>query len=64
MGRAAENPQDPTTPDLIPGEFGELLARIEKEAVPARLLELAVQLQTALRTTSKSRQDQRALVDS
>jgi len=34
--------------DLAPGEFGDLLREIEREAVPERLLELARQLQAAL----------------
>ena len=33
---------------VTPGELGHLLAEIEKEAVPERLLELALQRQAAL----------------
>ena len=35
-------------PEMAPGEFGHLLREIEKEAVPERLLELALKLQAAL----------------
>lgn len=34
--------------DHAPGEFDDLLREIEQEAVPERLLELALQLQAAL----------------
>lgn len=42
-GRRARRPAG-----VAPGEFGHLLAEIEKEAVPERLLDLALQLQAAL----------------
>lgn len=38
----------PVRPDPAPGEFDDLLRAIEKEAVPERLLDLALRLQAAL----------------
>lgn len=48
MGRVANDMPDREAPAMIPGELGELLVQIERERAPERLLELAVQLQSAL----------------
>ena len=45
-------------PDTAAAEFDHLLREIEKEAVPERLLELALQLQTALAERSSRRDDE------
>lgn len=42
------NDQDAGGDEAVPGEFDRLLREIENEPVPARLLELALELQAAL----------------
>lgn len=67
MGEAAKDMSTTVLPEMMPGEFGALLERIELEPVPERLFELAVQLQAALQLNRQARQqpvgEQRALVD-
>ena len=64
MGRAAKTTSQTPIPEMIPGELGDLLAQIETEAVPERLLELAVRLQAALQLSRTSMQEKTALVES
>lgn len=64
MGQAVKDAPQAPTPDMIPGELGELLAQIETETVPERLLELAVRLQAALQLTRRSIPEKRTLVES
>ncbi|MGV6874174.1 hypothetical protein ACUSIJ_15990 [Pseudochelatococcus sp. B33] len=47
---------DARVPETAPGEFDRLLREIEKEAVPARLLELALELQAALAARRRRRE--------
>ncbi|MGI6246564.1 MAG: hypothetical protein ACOYJQ_12440 [Pseudochelatococcus sp.] len=42
------NDLDADGTEALPGEFDRLLREIENEAAPARLLELALELQAAL----------------
>jgi hypothetical protein len=62
MRKAVHDMPDLEAPAMIPGELGELLAKIEKEAVPERLLELAVELQAALQRSRIRGQAGRAVV--
>lgn len=52
------NDQDAGGPETVPGEFGRLLREIENEAVPARLLELALELQAALVERRRRQRDE------
>lgn len=51
------NDQDAGGDEPVPGEFDRLLREIENEAVPARLLELALELQAALAELRRQRKD-------
>mgnify|MGYP001279751052 CR=1 FL=1 len=62
MGKVANDIPDLAMPDMIPGELGELLSQIEKEKVPERLLDLAVQLQAALQRGRSSEKSGSTLV--
>jgi hypothetical protein len=62
-GRIERGTPGLAAPAMIPGEFGELLGQIEREAVPERLLELAVELQAALIRMRVREEAGRALVD-
>lgn len=65
MGKAVKEVTRMALPEMIPGELGELLAEIEREAAPERLLELAVRLQTALQLSRVAiAPEQPALVES
>lgn len=62
MGKVVNDMPDLAAP-AIPGELGELLSQIEKETVPERLLELAVELQAALARRRVHEEADRAVVN-